>query len=567
MHRSSRRFLLPLILSGGLLIFGWPARRGGAAEPGAAAPRPNILVILLDDLGFSDLGCYGGEIQTPNMDRLAENGLRFTQFYNASRCCPTRAALMTGLYPHQVGLRYNGRSLTHDGVTIAEVLRAAGYQTAMAGKWHLSKTLTLDADHLRWVNHQIDPPGQPFGPIDSYPIHRGFQRHYGIIWGVIDYYDPFSLVEGERPVKEVPDGYYITDAITDYAVRCVRDMARRDRPFFLYVAHCAPHWPLHALPEDIAKYRDAYRDGWHALREARYRRQIEKGLFDPASTPLPELMGRGSDWDELDRPGRKLQAAKMAVHAAMVDRVDQGVGRVLAALEATGRLDDTILFVLADNGASPEVPAEPGYDRTGATRDGTPVRYRGFAPEEIGGETTYTGIGAYWANAANTPFRYWKKESFEGGNHTPLIVHWPAGLKTPPGGVTAQTGHVIDVMPTCLELAGAEYPQTFGGHDVLPVEGRSLVPILRGERRQGHPVLYFEHEGGRAVRQGNWKLVAAERRRWELYDMATDRTETTDLADRHPQRVAQMAAMWDRWAEKVKLRQPPKSPAQPPTRP
>lgn len=525
----------------------------------AFAARPNIVVIMLDDMGFSDVGSYGGEIRTPHIDALARGGLRFTQFYNASRCCPTRAALLTGLYPHQVGLQVNGRSLTRDGVTLAEALGAAGYQTAMAGKWHLSKTIVLPKDHLKWVNHQIDPPNQPFGPIDTYPVNRGFERFYGIVWGVVNYFDPFSLVEGDRPVKDVPDDYYITDAITDHAVRYVNEMAKADAPFFLYLAHCAPHWPLHARPEDIARYRDTYTGGWRKLRKDRFARQKKMGLFDPANTPLPALMGGGPDWDELNDAQRAFQAAKMAVHAAMVDRADQGIGKVLDALKKTGRLDNTLIFVLADNGASPEVPGGPGYDRTGETRDGRKVLYRGF--ERPGAETTYTGIGGYWANAANTPFRYWKKESFEGGSHTPLIVHWPAGLKAKAGSLTAQMGHVMDIMPTCLEAAGAKYPKTFEGHAIKPAEGKSLLPILRGGDRPGHDALYFEHAGGRAVREGDWKLVALPGKPWELYNIARDRTETTNLAPAHPDRVKALAAKWDQWAARVNVqRRPAKAP-------
>jgi arylsulfatase A-like enzyme len=524
-----------------------------AADGPAGGRRPNFVVILLDDLGYSDLGCYGGEIRTPNIDRLAAGGLRFTRFYNAARCCPTRAALLTGLYPHQVGLARNGRSLTRDGATIAELLRAGGYQTAMVGKWHLSETAPLDgkaagARHLAWLNHQADHD-RAFASLDSYPVNRGFDRFYGTIWGVVDYFDPFSLVEGTTPVRDVPRDFYYTDAITEESVASIRAMAREDRPFFLYVAHCAPHWPLHARPEDVERYRETYRRGWHALREARYRRQVEMGLIDPATHPLPALMGRGPDWDALDAAARDHQSALMAVHAAMVDRVDQGVGDIVRALEDAKCLEDTVIVVLADNGASPERYTDPGFDRPSQTRDGRAIRYTGrFDP---GAETTWGYIGAYWANAANTPYRYWKAESFEGGCHTPMIVHWPKGLAHRPGSSTAQVGHVIDLSPTFLELAGVAYPRRYAGHDLRPLEGRSLAPILGGRPGADRPAVFFEHEGGRAVLAGDWKLVARAGGNWELYHLAEDATETRNLADRRPERVAELVRMWRAWAGRV----------------
>jgi len=528
----------------------------GAARASTAPAtdrRPNIVVILLDDLGYSDLGCYGGEIRTPNIDRLAAGGLRFTRFYNASRCCPTRASLLTGLYPHQVGLAQNGRNLTRDAATIAELLRSAGYQTAMSGKWHLSETVPIGGkadgpEHFAWLNHQAGN-GRPFADIRTYPVNRGFERHYGTIWGVADYFDPFSLVEGAEPVKSVPDDYYLTDAITAKSVEYIRAMAREDRPFFLYVAQNAPHWPLHARPEDIDRYRETYRRGWHALREERYRRQVEMGLIDPATHPLPGLTGRGPDWGALDAGRRDHEAALMAVHAAMVDRVDQGVGSILQSLQETGRHEDTVIFLLADNGASPERYTDPGFDRPSETRDGRPIRYA--APFEPGPETTWGYIGPQWASAVNTPYRYWKAESFEGGCRTPLVVYWPGGQGAPRGSTTDRAGHVIDLMPTCLDLAGVAYPGRYAGHELKPLEGESLVPALRGRPGAGDRVLYFEHEGGRAVQAGGWKSVARAGRPWELYHVAEDATETLDLAGREPRRLAELARMWRAWATRV----------------
>jgi arylsulfatase A-like enzyme len=514
--------------------------------------RPNIIIIMADDMGFSDAGCFGGEIHTQNLDSLAENGLRFTQFYNCARCCPTRASLMTGQYPHKVGLAENGRDLTRNGITVAEALKQEGYQTAMAGKWHLSRTVPLvDRKlHQKWLDHQYDP-GHPFAPLETYPANRGFDRHYGVIWGVIDYFDPFSLVDGTKAVKTVPDDYYFTDAVTEKSVEYIEEFSRTDKPFFLYVAHCAPHWPMHARPEDIAKYMDTYKDGWEKLRRDRYQRMIKTGLFEKENTPLPPIQDRGRKWQQLSEGEKEFQASKMAVHAAMIDRIDQGIGDIVRALKSTGQMENTVIFFLSDNGASPEVPQQPGYDRSSQTRDGRNIRYRGsFEP---GSETTYTGIGPAWASASNTPFRYWKKESYEGGCHTPLIIHWPNGLKVKPGSITQQADHVMDIMPTCLELAGASYPTQYKGHKLTVMDGKSLVPILAGKKREEHDKIFFEHMGGRAVRMGDWKLVALKDEPWRLYNLAEDRTETNDLVVEQPDRVQMMSAEWDKWAVKVGL--------------
>lgn len=522
------------------------------------AERPNILLIMVDDLGYSDLGCYGGEIQTPNINALASDGLLFTQFYNCARCCPTRAALMTGKYPHQVGVARNGRSLTPDGLTIAEVLKPAGYQTGWVGKWHLSQCDVLDdaALHQKWLDHQYDP-GTSFGPLESYPVNRGFDKAWGIIWGVINYFDPFSLVDGEQPVNDVPNDFYMTNAITQKSVDFIQEFAKSDDPFFLYVAHAAPHWPLHALPKDIEKYAGTYDDGWEQLRQNRWTRQQDLGIVDD-TFECPPVQDGGYAWDSLSEDDKKYQAQKMTAHAAMVDRVDQGIGQIIETLKQTGVYDNTIIMILADNGASPEIVHQPGYDRTAETRDGQKVIYENAhgRPEKVGPETSYTCIGQPWASACNTPFRFWKKESFEGGAHTPFIVHWPKGLKAT-GEQTNQIGHVMDVMPTCMALAGATYPKELNGESIAAIEGESLLPILNGKERQAHEALYFEHEGGRAIRQGEWKLVALAFQPWELYNMADDPTEMHNLADQMPEKVQEMNALWQAWAERVNVPPPP----------
>jgi arylsulfatase A-like enzyme len=548
---TRRQFLRNVLVGSAPVLYGSMF----ACRPAFSQPRrrPNIVLIMADDMGFSDAGCYGGEIHTPNIDKLAGDGLRFMQFYNCARCCPTRASLMTGQYQHKVGLARNGRSLTRNGITIAEALKPAGYNTAMAGKWHLSSTTPLPDKklHQKWLDHQYDP-GRPFAPLETYPVNRGFDKHYGVIWGVIDHFDPFSLVDGTEAVPEVPDDYYFADAITDKSVEYIRQFSQSNKPFFLYVAHCASHWPLHARPEDIEKYKDTYKDGWEKLRRDRYERMLKMGLFQKENTPLPPIQDRGRKWDHLSQEEKAFESAKMSVHAAMVSRVDHSVGRIVEALKQAGQLNNTVIFFLSDNGASPEVPTRPGYDRSSQTRDGRTIHYQGVT--QPGPETTYTSIGPPWASASNTPFRYWKKESYEGGCHTPLVVHWPAGLKASPGSTTEEVGHVMDLMPTCLELAGVGYPAQYLGHKLTALDGKSLVPFLTRGRKVSRGSLFFEHEGGRAVRIGDWKLVALANEPWRLYNLANDRTETNDLASRYPERAASMKRQWQQWAVEVGLK-------------
>lgn len=524
--------------------------------------QPNILIVMVDDMGFSDPGCYGGEIQTPNLDRLAGNGVRFTQFYNTSRCCPTRAALLTGLYPHQAGVGqmttdrgdtypgYRGR-LTPNAVTIAEVLRENGYRTGMVGKWHVSLTDGPSGENrLAWLNHQAFFE-EDFSDRNSYPTARGFEKYYGNIWGVVNYFDPFSLVNGEKPVLEVPDDFYYTDAISDTAVAYIEEFSKDEDPFFLYVAHCAPHWPLHALPEDIARYEDTYKEGWDVIRRRRYQRQLKLGLFTTDNSALTDPTERSITWEE--EPHREWEAHAMAVHAAMIDRVDQGLGRIIGKLEETGELDNTLILFLSDNGASPERPQQPGFDRNSETREGKAVHYSDFtiAP---GPENTYTGIGRYWANVANTPFRYWKARTFEGGIATPLIAHWPAGIRVAPGSINHSPGHVIDLMATCLDVAKADYPQVYKGRAITRLEGKSLLPVLRQGRREGHEAIFFEHFTAKAIRQGDWKLVCLPRQdKWELYNLAEDRTETNDLSESMPEKVAELKKLWQKEAERLQV--------------
>ncbi|MET0300798.1 MAG: arylsulfatase, partial [Flavitalea sp.] len=519
--------------------------------------RPNIVLIMADDLGYSDLGCYGGEIQTPNLDRLAANGIRFSQFYNTSRCCPTRAALLTGIYNHQAGIGemtaqrkepgYRGY-IKENTVTIAEVLKASGYRTAMSGKWHVSNTIEQpDAkSQLEWLNHKTSHP--LFAPIEQYPVNRGFEKYFGNIWGVVDFFDPFSLVSGTEPIKEVPKDYYHTDAINDTAVKYIREFGKGDKPFFLYVAETAPHWPLHALPEDIAKYKDTYKVGWDVIRNARYKRMIEKGLINPKTSPLSPRLNNELSWE--DNPDKDWDAAAMAVHAAMVDRMDQGIGRIIKALEEINQLNNTLIVFLSDNGASPEDAARygPGFDRPGETRAGERIAYPVDKKVMPGPQTSFASIGPRWANVANTPYRMAKAESYEGGVRTPMIAFWPKGISAKKNSITSQNGHVMDFMSTCVEIAKAKYPTSFEGRAITPMEGLTLTPAFRGLKTGGHRDLFNEHYRARYVRVDNWKMVSTPKdTAWKLYDLSKDATEVNDLSGQQQAKVNELSAKWYQW--------------------
>lgn len=528
--------------------------------------RPNIIIILADDLGYSDLGCYGGEIQTPNLDKLAENGVRFNHFYNTSRSCPTRASLMTGLYQHQAGIGrmtfdnnlpgYRG-TLSRNAVTIAEVLKRSGYATSMVGKWHIAET-PLRTDQRDWLNHQVFH--DTFSDLSNYPVNRGFDKHYGVIYGVVDYFDPFSLVEGEVAVDSVPKGYYITQALSDRAVEDINQYAKGDKPFMMYLAYTAPHWPLMALPEDIDKYKDVYQVGWEKIRNDRYERQKKMNLFPGNSDFLSDRQFKDS-WES--NPNKEWDARAMAVHAAMVDRMDRGIGQVIAALKKNGMLDNTLVLFMSDNGASNEVCEDysPGEnDRPDMTRDGRPIVYPKNKEVLPGPETTYASIGARWANVANTPFRFWKAKSYEGGICTPMIAYWPKGIKKNVGGVTQAYGHVMDIMATCIDLAGATYPKTYKGHTIIPMEGKSLVPIFTNGKREGHDYYGFEHFNERAfISNDGWKIVRTTNGdKWELYNLTNDRSEKNNLSETYPDRVKSMVVQYEAWAKRCLVEPSPK---------
>ncbi len=515
---------------------------GGREGSGDNDARPNIVVIMADDMGFSDVGCYGSEIDTPNIDRLAGSGVRFTQFYNTARCCPTRASLLTGLYPHQAGVGhmmedyglpgYRG-DLNRQCVTIAEALKPAGYNTLMSGKWHV--TPVNESKH-------------------NWPRQRGFDRFYGTIHGAGSFYDPVTLTRENDPIEPGEDFYYTT-AIGDNAVQFLDEYAPQPSPFFLYVAFTSPHWPLHAFERDIVKYKGRYDMGWDELRAERHRRLIEMGLVD-ARWPLTPRDDRVPAWK--DAENKAWQARRMEVYAAQIDAMDRAVGRILAKLEETSALDNTLILFLADNGGCAEeiLPSWQGRHFPSHTRDGRPVKQGNDPAVMPGPETTYQSYGIPWANASNTPFRLYKHWVHEGGIATPLIAHWPAGI-TQAGSVTHEPGHLIDIMATCLDVARADYPHTFDGHSITPLEGKPLTPLFEGRGRPGYEAIFWEHEGNRAVRQGNWKLVSRhrddDRAAWELYDLAADRTEMNNLAATNPRKAAELAALYEGWAARANV--------------
>ena len=503
----------------------------------AAAPRPDVVLVLADDMGWSDPGCFGGEIRTPTLDLLAAGGLRFTGFHNAGRCCPTRASLLTGLYPHQAGVGhmvaddgkpgYRGR-LNESCVTIAEVLRTAGYQTFMTGKWHVSP---YDYQNPEPTLHR-----------DSWPLQRGFDRFFGTLAGGGSYYNPRSLMRDNAFVGPPVDGFHYTDAVNDEAAACIREAAR-DRPMFLYISHTAPHWPLHAREEDIDRYQGVYGAGWDVIRERRYRRQLELGLFEESRCPLPAREPQVRPWEKAEH--HEWEARRMAAHAAMITRMDEGLGRVLAALRETGRLENTLILFLSDNGASAEVVQGTKTRHGDFPRGGTRPDVMPGPPD------TFASLGPAWANAANTPFRRYKAAACEGGIATPFIAHWPAGIRDR-GMIRDVPAHVIDILPTLAGLAGAVYPREFVGGEITPVEGLSLAPVFTGGELPARD-LFFEHQGERAVIRGGWKLVSSHKRPWELYQLAHDRAETRNVAAEHPDRVAEMSAAYEAWARRAQV--------------
>lgn len=496
--------------------------------------RPNIIIILADDMGYSDVGCFGGEIPTPNIDKLGMGGIRLTQFYNNARCCPTRASLLTGLYPHQAGIGrmsedpenttindegldgYRGY-LTKNSVTVAEVLQTAGYHTYMTGKWHVGM-------HGK----------------EKWPLQRGFEKFYGILSGGSSYLRPFPprgiTIGNSEPMYEFPDNYYTTDAFTDNAISFIKEQ-KDDKPFFLYLAFTAPHWPLQAKEEDIALFKDTYLKGWDSIKHERLRKQIELGLVNP-EWGLTEREMR--PWFVLTEQEKKEVAYRMSVYAAQVYRMDLNVGKLTAYLRETGKANNTLILFMSDNGAC----AEP-YKELG-----------GKPKEEINDPNKFWAVsyGMGWANVSNTPYRKYKTQTYEGGAAAPFIAYWPNGIKSEAGKLGETPYHIIDVMSTLVEVSGASYPVEFNGNKIIPTEGISMLPEMLTNKGNAHDYLYWEHEGSCAVRYRNWKLTKPKlNRAWELYDVEKDRTETADVAGLHPDIVQQLKAKWEAWANSHKV--------------
>ena len=544
--------------------------------------RPNIVLIMADDMGYSDIGCYGSEIETPNLDKLASHGLRFSQFYNTSRCCPTRASLLTGLYPAQTGVGrmtvtdynipgYRG-DLNHQSVTIAEVLKTAGYKTYISGKWHVTKQLE-DVDSLKY----------------NWPRQRGFDKFYGTIIGAGSFWDPYTLTRNNTyitpendPVYK-PDHYYYTDAISDNAVKYLEQYKSESegKPFFMYISYTAAHWPLHAPDDEIEHYKGKYDQGFDAIRQKRVERLKKMGLINKKW----EVTKAVARWDTLSNKG--WHARNMEVYAAMITRMDKGIGKIIKKLELTNELQNTLVIFLQDNGASAE-ELEWVKNRGAIDTLSTVSLYKAMGKDEIqndmvpnqnrngypvimqskkvlsGSDETYNAYGPTWANTSNTPFRQFKHWVNEGGISSPLIVQWPSRINAKDE-IRHQPSHLIDIMATCVDVAGATYPSEYKGNVIIPMEGKSLLPVFLNNEMINRDALFFEHEGNRAIRQQKWKLVSKAQDQpkyyikldslpidqWELFDMEKDRTETTDLAWKNPEIVRELSNKWYQWAKRT----------------
>lgn len=515
-----------------LLMIGSLCNMSLKAQQGKEDKRPNIVLIMADDLGYSDLGCYGGEIETPNLDRLAQEGLRYKQFYNAARCCPTRASLLTGLYPHQAGMgwmaaadlgtpAYQG-NLNDNSVTIAEVLKAAGYGTYMTGKWHVTNERKIDGM-----------------VIDNWPKQRGFDHYFGIIPGGANYFTPVIYTDNHQ--YKAPDNFFLTDAISDSTVKYIHQHFNKnaDSPMFMYVAYTAPHWPLHALQNDIDKYKEFYKVGWDVVRKNRFEKQQQIGLFSSYTTLSPRDTVI-KDWKSLSNEKKNEMAMRMAIYAAQIDNMDQGVGRILEALKAENQLDNTLIFFLSDNGACAEFISS------------------GKRKEVDGKEDTFESYRVNWANVSSTPFREYKHYTNEGGIATPLIIHWPKGIdENLYNSFVTNYGHISDIMTTCVDVSQTSYPVTYKGKNIHSLVGKSLKPHFNGNNNNRGKI-FWEHEANIAVRDGKWKLVTKTRqdaqldeKNLSLYDMDTDPTEMDNLSARYPDKVKEMYHEWINWGNEI----------------
>lgn len=512
--------------------------------------RPNVILILVDDMGFADLGCTGSEIRTPNIDGLARDWVLLSQMYNCARCCPTRASLLTGLYPHEAGIGHMGTNLgseayqgflRKDSATIAEHLKAAGYATLMAGKWHVGGDFP-NRDYASWETGTEDHPT---------PRQRGFDRFYGLFDGAAHFYSPHFIMEDDTKVDLLPDDFYFTDAITDKAIEMVEGAVEEEKPFFLYLAHTAPHWPLHAYPQDIAKYDGVYAKGWDATRTARHEELNGLGVLQ-AGWEISPRDDQVHPWEAEEH--QEWEAAKMATYAAMVDRMDQSVGRLIAALKRMGQFEDTLILFLSDNGGCAEFMAEDGWAQhyPDVTQDGRRITKGNIVGLPPGDAQTFQSYDKPWANVSNAPFRLFKHYVHEGGISTPLVAHWPKGFG-PQAAVHAPC-HVVDILPTILQVTGARYLTELDGVEVQACAGESLLPAFQGADWSREQPIFFEHEGNAAVRAGQFKLVRLQGRDWELYDMEADRTELHNLRGRHGVLERDLAARYEDWALKAGVR-------------
>jgi arylsulfatase len=516
----------------------WLCMASLASAAAVSSKKPNIIIIVADDMGYSDLGCYGSEIQTPNLDALADSGLRFTRFYNTARCWPSRAAILTGYYAQQVrrdtlpGVK-SGNSGTRPAWArlLPDMLRPLGYRSYQSGKWH----------------------------VDGQPLRNGFDHSYSLN-DHDRYFNPAQHTLDDKPLPAVkPDsGYYASTAIAQHAIEMLagHQADHREQPFFLYLAFTAPHFPLHALPEDIAIYQDRYKAGWDVLRQERFKKMLGMGLvtgtlppldptvwpeYNPSEAELREKIGTGEvgravPWDSLTDAQRQFQPVKMAIHAAMVHRMDLEIGRVIAKLKTDGTYDDTLILFVSDNGASAEqIIRGDGNDRN--------------APPGSG--KSFLGLGPGWAAAANSPFRLYKSWTHEGGISTPLIAHWSNGIAAR-GELRQNPGHLIDLAPTVIELAGGQWPTTCGGQSVPPTPGKSLVPVFAKDGSVAHDFFWWLHDDNRAIRMGGWKLVADHQKPWELYDLSQDRAETRNQAAGNPAKVKELEQEWTRHFEEIR---------------
>lgn len=490
--------------------------------------KPNIVLILADDLGFSDLGSFGSEIHTPHLDRLAHDGLRLTQFYNSGRCCPSRASLLTGLYPHQAGVgdmvqdkgspAYQGY-LSENSVTIAELLKTAGYHTIVSGKWHVGLVPSALAHH-RGFDQSFTLQNNGSSYFNSDPIYNDGRTVTFLLNG--------------KPIQRSDTSKYLTQAITDFAVRSLDKMKHRRDPFFLYLAYNAPHWPIQALPEDIAKYKGRYRKGWDEARKVRFEKLIAQGII-PKNSKLSPRYDKVPEWSTLSEHEKADQDIRMAIYAAMIHRMDQCIGEVLAKLKAIGRDRNTLILFMSDNGGSGDTVKEWSY-----------VSQKSGAPGSVASIDSYNPP---WGNVSNTPFQLFKKNTHEGGVASPFIAWFPGKVKS--GAISHQVAHLTDVMPTLLELAGVRYPEKFNGKELVPAAGKSLTPLFRNPESHRDKTIFWEHEGSRAMRKQDWKLVAEIGQPWELYNLKTDRTETVNLAKTYPEKVKELEAEYLQWAAKV----------------